>query len=209
MNIDLERYFPIADSIAATFGSNCEVAIHDLSTPEKSVVYVAGSATGRQIGQSFDHLIKNVLLNESFHNDQVNNYLFTTPDGRTIKSSSVLLRNASGVFGMLCINCDITVGQQYYQELSSFYSVSPKALPDEEIETNADVSSIINDLINNIFLNADTTPMTRKKAVELVKFMDEKGIFLVKGAIDQIAARMGVSKVTIYSYLDEAKGKKQ
>ena len=50
--------------------------------------------------------------------------------------------------------------------------------------------------------------MTRKKAVEIVKFMDEKGNFLVKGAIDQVAARMGVSKVTVYSYLDEAKGKK-
>ena len=50
--------------------------------------------------------------------------------------------------------------------------------------------------------------MNRKKCVELVKFMDEKGIFLVKGAIDKVAARLGVSKVTIYSYLDEAKGRR-
>ena len=38
--------------------------------------------------------------------------------------------------------------------------------------------------------------------------MDEKGIFLVKGAMDKVAELMGVSRVTIYSYLDEARGKK-
>lgn len=37
--------------------------------------------------------------------------------------------------------------------------------------------------------------------------MDEKGVFLVKGAIDKVAASMGLSKVTIYSYLDEVRGK--
>lgn len=47
-----------------------------------------------------------------------------------------------------------------------------------------------------------------RRCVELVKFMDEKGVFLVKGAIEKVAGIMGVSKVTIYSYLDEAKGKR-
>lgn len=204
----LERYFPIADTIAATFCPNCEVAIHDLTTPENSVVYVAGQVTGRRVGQSFDHLVKNVLLSGEFKNDQVDGYMFTTPDGRTIKSSSVLLREESKVVGMLCINVDITAGQQFYKEMSAFYNITPGESISEEVETDADVTSIINDLINNVFENSDTTNMTRKKAVEIVKFMDEKGIFLVKGAIDQVAARMGVSKVTVYSYLDEAKGKK-
>lgn len=38
--------------------------------------------------------------------------------------------------------------------------------------------------------------------------MDEKGIFLVKGSIDKVANFMGVSKVTVYSYLDAIKGKR-
>ncbi len=209
MKNSLKSYFSIADIIAATFCPNCEVAIHDLTTPENSVVYVAGQVTGRQVGQSFDHLVKNVLLSGEFKNDQVDGYLFKTPDGRTIKSSSVLIREGSKVIGMLCINVDITAGQQFYREMSAFYNVTQDEEFNEEVETDADVTSIINELINNILENADTENLTRKKAVEIVKFMDEKGIFLVKGAIDQVAARLGVSKVTVYSYLDEAKGKKQ
>ena len=75
-------------------------------------------------------------------------------------------------------------------------------------EVGEDVASILDNLIENILSEMDLTGMNRKKAVEIVKFMDEKGIFLVKGAVEKVAAKLGVSKVTIYSYLDEAKGKR-
>ena len=208
MNEKLKAYFPIADMIAATFGNKCEVIVHDLTQPETSVVYVAGQVTGRKVGQSFDHLIKNVLLSKEFKNDQADNYLFQTPDGRTIKSSSALIRDGGETIGMLCINYDVTVGQNFYQELASFYGVSPEPPVSTEVDAKDDVVSIIDDLINNILGAADTTQLNRKKCVELVKFMDDKGIFLVKGAMEKVAARLGVSKVTIYSYLDEAKGKR-
>lgn len=46
MNAILESYFAIADTIAGTFGSQCEVVVHDLSHPESFVVYAAnGSVT--------------------------------------------------------------------------------------------------------------------------------------------------------------------
>lgn len=208
MNEKLKTYFPIADMIASTFGNKCEVIVHDLSQPETSVVYVAGQVTGRKIGQSFDHLIKNVLLNKEFRNNQADNYIFHTPDGRTIKSSSALIQENGETIGMLCINYDLTVGQSFYQEMASFYCVSPEPPVNTEVDVKDDVVSIIDDLINNILGTADTTQLNRKKCVELVKFMDDKGIFLVKGALEKVATRLGVSKVTIYSYLDEAKGKR-
>ena len=49
MNPILKSYFVIADTIAGTFGEQCEVVVHDLSRPESSVVHVAnGAVTGRQ-----------------------------------------------------------------------------------------------------------------------------------------------------------------
>ena len=33
--------------------------------------------------------------------------------------------------------------------------------------------------------------------------MNDKGLFLIKGAADKVAERMNISKVTVYSYLDE------
>ena len=39
--------------------------------------------------------------------------------------------------------------------------------------------------------------------MEKIRFMKERGIFQVKGSIEQVAKRLGITKVTVYSYLDE------
>ncbi len=208
MNKKLQSIFPVADMIANTFGNNCEVTIHDLSQPRHSVIYVAGNVTGREIGQSFDHLIKQVLLNGEYKNDHADNYIFHTPDGKTIKSSTSLIRDEGNVIGALCINIDITLARQFYQDMTQLYGIEEQPVVSNEVDAPDDVSSIIDNLIDNIMAGADTTDMNRKKAVELIGFMDDKGVFLVKGAIDKVAAKLGVSKVTVYSYLDESKGKK-
>lgn len=46
-------------------------------------------------------------------------------------------------------------------------------------------------------------PRTRAERLELLAFMDERGVFLVKGALEHAALRLGVSKVTLYSDLDQ------
>jgi predicted transcriptional regulator YheO len=209
MNSILKTYFPVADMIAGTFGNSCEVVVHDLSQPESSVVHVAnGSVTGRQVGQSFDHLVRQVLLNKNFKDDKVTNYLFESSDGKKVKSSSALIRDEAGeVIGMLCINCDLTACQVMQAQLQSFLCTG-QAEPEAEKDVDQDVMAVIDELILKIIGTADVKNMTRKKSVEIVRFMDEKGIFLVKGAIDKVAALMGVSRVTIYSYLDEAKGRR-
>ena len=69
--------------------------------------------------------------------------------------------------------------------------------------------AIIDGLIISILKGQDVRGLSRKRCVEIIKFMDDKGIFLVKGAVDKVAELLGVSKVTVYSYLDEAKGKRK
>ena len=44
--------------------------------------------------------------------------------------------------------------------------------------------------------------LTREERLPLVRFMDTRGVFLVKGALDYAAERLGVLKVTLYSDLD-------
>lgn len=210
MNPLLETYFPIADMLVETFGEDCEVVIHDLEQPNNSVVYVAnGNVTNRQKGQSFDHLVRKVLLSKNFKDDRVTNYIFETEDGKKIKSSSVLIRNTEqDVIGMLCLNYDITSCVAAQSKLATFLNAEDTE-PESEKVVGQDVMAVIDELILNIIGTSDVKNITRKRGVEIVKFMDEKGIFLVKGAVDKVAALMGVSKVTIYSYLDEAKGKRK
>ncbi len=51
-------------------------------------------------------------------------------------------------------------------------------------------------------LGARLADMERAQKQTAVRRLDEHGAFVLRGAAEDIAGRMGVSKVTIYSYLN-------
>ena len=205
-NKKLTPYIPIANLIAKTFGKNCEVVIHDLSIPQNSVVYTLNNhVTGRQIGQTFDHLVKDVLLSKKFDHDYTANYVTIAEDGRKIKSSTALIRDTEGkVIGALCINYDLDAMNHMKIFLDDFMTAE-----EEKIETTVEpfdnVMEVVDDLIDTIIGNNKIEDLKRKDKIELIYFMDKKGLFLIKGAIEKVAEKLNISKVTVYSYLDEIK----
>ncbi|CAM2834349.1 hypothetical protein GCM10007176_19500 [Salinicoccus roseus] len=105
----LESFIPLAKSNAKMFGPNCEVVIHDLTHPQNSMMFTVNNhVTGREVGQSFDHLVKTVLQDEDFKEDHLSGYTFTTEDGRLIRSSTSLIRGSDRkVIGAYCVNFDV------------------------------------------------------------------------------------------------------
>lgn len=210
INKELEKYIPIANLIAKTFGKNCEVVIHDLLIPQNSVAYTINNhVTGRKIGESFDHLVKQVLLSRNFENDCATNYKTITEDGREIKSSTALIRSYKGnVIGALCVNYDVNHIKNSIAGMKEFFDDFLN-VDQEKVEINVEpfdnVMEIVDDLINKIIGNTDIDILKRKDKISLIQFMDTKGIFLIKGAIEKVAAKLKISKVTVYSYLDEIK----
>lgn len=204
MNNELVKYISIANVIAQTFGKHCEVVIHDLSIPQNSVVYTVNNhVTGRKVGQSFEHLIKDVLLSKKFEHDCTANYVTITEDGRKIKSSTALIRNSENkVIGALCINYDL----EHLYNMKSFLDEFMAAEQEETktiVEPFENIMEIVDDLIDKIIGNTQIETLKRKDKIELISFMDKKGLFLIKGAVEKTAEKLQISKVTVYSYLDE------
>jgi predicted transcriptional regulator YheO len=205
---ELMKYVPIADAIAQAFGEDCEVVLHDLTTPLSSVIYtVNGHVTGREVGQSFHHIITRVLLSKKLQNDVVANYKTETEDQRIIKSTTVLLRNTKGdVNGALCINQDLHSLRQLQEYLNKLTRVEEEPLKDE-VELLGNVQEIANNIIQQIIGENNVEKMDKAKKLEIVRFMDEKGVFLIRGAIDKVAESLQISRVTVYSYLDQIRNK--
>lgn len=202
-------YVPIAQMLVKTFGGDCEVVLHDLQDPTRSVIYVAGNVTNRKPGDSFDQLVRQVILSRELREDYVANYFFTSLNGKTIRSSTVLIKNdQGGLEGAMCINLDTTRLAQQAAFLQSFL---PPGMPPEK---NADqqppehIAKMIENLMDQIVGQEDPRQLSREERIEKVRFMDNKGIFLMKGSVEKAAEKLGVNKVTIYSYLDEIRGKR-
>ena len=48
--------------------------------------------------------------------------------------------------------------------------------------------------------------MNRLDKQRLVKFLDERGAFSLRKSVEAVAAMLGVSRFTVYNYLDASRG---
>ncbi len=209
MNPILENYIPVAKLISNTFGSHCEVIIHDFSKPQNSVVYTENNVvTNRNVGESFtEYFVKEVLLSRKFNNDCCANYIMEGKDGKKIKSSTALIRDLSGkVIGALCVNIDLTRITQFMDSLGGLLGMPDSITqPAGEVEVISSIREIVDDIIDKTIGDQEVDSMSRDQKVALIRFMNDKEIFTIKGTLDKVAERMKISKVTVYSYLDEIK----
>ena len=209
MNPKLKAYIPVADMIAQTWGAECEVVLHDVADPEHSVVYVVnGTVTGREIGQGFEHFVKSALEKGGTSEDFVANDFFRKK-GKLIRTSSAMIRDEKGkLIGALCINIDMTRMLQQAEYIQSFL---PQAQEKQAVKKQVSpdrVEDMVFSLIDNILADCETAALSREERIAKIRFMDTRGIFQLKGSIEQVAERLGVNKVTVYSYLDEVRGKR-
>ncbi len=75
--------------------------MNEFSHPEDALVAMAGNLTGRQVGAPLSDLVLKLLRQGKLNEDMIN-YSSRTPDGREIKSSTILIRDDDGqVLGCL------------------------------------------------------------------------------------------------------------
>ena len=223
MNKALQPYLSVAELIARTF-PHAEVVLHDMQMPQHSVVYVANSfVTGRKVGQTFHHLIEKAVFAGNPDDGVVDNFFFDH-DGKRIRSSSLLIRNdKKELIGALCINIDTSEAEKVLEVLNAWVNgpegdrVSAQKQTVENagtenktpVENKDSVSQFVNSMIDSMVNElVSAGSHTREDRLQLIRFMDERGVFLVKGSLEYVAGKLGLSKVTLYGYLDQIHGKR-
>ncbi|ANP52924.1 putative transcriptional regulator YheO [Streptomyces griseochromogenes] len=198
---------PVIDGIAATFGSCCEVVIHDFRRPEHSIVALAGSVTGRGVGGSMSEIGMKLLARGDEAHDELN-YLTRTQDGKLIKSSTMPLRDSTGaVFGALCVNLDVTAISQAHALIGELAGVAavPAGVPTTTF--GDDIGTVVDSIVDARQLSSAKTwtHLGRAERLDLFRDLDRRGVFAVRGAVQQVAARLGISRASAYNYLAAAR----
>ncbi|WP_041444813.1 helix-turn-helix transcriptional regulator [Syntrophobotulus glycolicus] len=201
----LENLKAIARGLAETYGRNSEVVVHDLRDLEHSVVYVAGNLTKREPGMPITDLVVKALRQEGNSAQDIIGYKTVTKNGRVMKSSTIFIRDDKGeIFASLCLNYDLTEMLNFKAILEDFSQI--RGANDEKQETFATtVQETIESLVSQAveILGKQPATMSTDDKVRLVGILENKGAFLIKGAVDYVAAVLGVSKFTIYNYLNK------
>ena len=210
--MDIEKHLPfmkqLAKGLAVQFGPKCEVVIHNLTDgPENTIIAIEnGHVTGRQIGDGASHIVMQALHEPGTVEDNLG-YLTRTQDGRLLRSSSICLRDENGKpIALLCINYDFTELSLASSILTNFTAIQTGGQSDRNgIQT---IYSNVNDMVDHFieesvtFVGKPVALMDRDDKVKAIKYLDEKGALSVKKSGDKVSQFFGISKYTLYSYLN-------
>lgn len=200
----IQLFEPVVDSIAEVLGACCEVVLHDFSDLEHSIVKIVnGYITGRKVGDPVTDLGLKTLKSYFPPGRLCASYMTKGNNGRALKSSSVLIRDTRGrIIGGLCINLDLAALESASEVLQQICRISPNSHDlQETFETNA--GKLLKNGIQEVLQRrgrsvARLGPLEKQ---EVVKELEAKGIFLIKGAVPKVANSLGLSRVSVYKYL--------
>jgi D-arginine utilization repressor len=190
----------VCEAIVTLFAPYAEVVAHDVRRDR--IVGIWNPLSERKVG---DRSLIEELPPHADGARVVGPYQKVLADGRQITSVSVVLHNAKGApRGRLCIDFDRSPFDGMIDQLIRF------AAPVEDRPAEL----FDKDWREQIFLVVDVEcrtrhlrreRLTRDHRLELVRVLDDRGLFATRNAAAHAGRALGVSRTTIYALLKEAR----
>ncbi|HBI55420.1 MAG: helix-turn-helix transcriptional regulator [Eubacteriales bacterium] len=199
----------LAKGIAAHFGDNCEVVVHDLTKGniESSIVAIEnGHVTSRRVGDGPSHVVLEALRNKDAVLEDHLNYLMTTKDQKIIKSSTIYVYDENGqAANILSINYDMTALLMAAHTLTNLTKTENGDKEPEPIVQN--VNDLLDELLEqSVRLVGKPVPLMNKDdKIKALQYLYDSGALLISKSGDKISRYFGISKYTLYNYIDVKK----
>ena len=191
---NLDRYIPVTEFIAEMMGPDTEVILY--SVTDRSVYYVINPMDEEMVvGSGLRSLERRFLENRLYdHESFVVNYRALSKHRNKLKSATLFLRGDNRqLIAMLTVNANVdrlvelrdmlnemVSGHRPYdnQHGTSFYNSF-------EVSVEGIVSTTIRKELDKYKVPPDR--LSQQEKIEIVRCLDQQGIFLVKGAIVEVA----------------------
>ncbi len=204
--MDLDFYRRLAQAIATQFGNDCEVVVHDLKgDPDHTIVAIEnGHVSHRHLGDGPSRVVLEALKEsdpEKLRDSA--GYLMKTHDGRILKCSTIYIRDENGApEGVFSINFDITELLMAERAVESILQHKADRKMPERIPVS--VNELLDDLIEQsvALVGKPVAMMNKEDKIRAIAFLNRSGAFLVTRSGDKVSKHFGISKYTLYSYID-------
>lgn len=218
-NALLRQYVKLTEFLGAALGPDYEVALHDLTDKNRSIIAIAnGYISGREIGAPLTNMALSVLKDESYEwQDYRLHYSGVSAAGNALRSSTMFIKEDGKLIGMLCINFDDSRFQSFAQQVLTLCHpnqfVQALEQPPEDghaprpetfrNSTEAVALDAIHHELNRLGISAER--LTSDERLQIISALEESGIFLLKGSVKDVAAGLRCSQASVYRYLAQIK----
>ena len=232
---DREAVFAVLSQLVGPLGRSLpgpvEIVLHDLAALPNSIVAIEGDVTGRRPGDPATDRLLETAASGSF--ETRTGYRTTSPSGRSLLSTTIVIRDAAGrPAAALCINRDVTDWQIIGSAARSILGENEAGLGFGDVgvvghnERNAqdersgaaalgsadggeafvhDVDELAAAVLRQAVAEQDVPVSLMRKAhkVEAVRSLKRRGFFMLRDAVEMAAQALSVTRFTIYNYLNE------
>ena len=213
-SIEQERPFfkQLFDMLETQMSCNDELVLHDLTKDyDHTIVDIRnGHVTDRRIGDCGSNLGLEVLRGTVENGDRYN-YITNTRSGKILRSSTIFIHDDDGhVIGSLCINKDITesLKMEAYMRNVNKYTLPGQEHESAERSIKEAFFNNVNELLDYMIqdaqaqVNKPVAQMDRADKQAFLKYLDDKGAFVIAKSGERVCDFLGISKYTLYTYLD-------
>lgn len=212
----LQPYAMLIEFLGKALGDNVEVALHDLTSKEQEIVAIANNHnSGREVGAKLSNLSIHYLEEKQYKDHEyVMNYKTTGPDGKLMRSATFFIKEEGRELpiGMLCINVNISDLEYLTTTIKKILGIKEEKDIEFKMDNPVEILSspleeMIDLYINECLESMGFAPyflaerLNVDEKIKVVKYLQEKGTFKVKGAIVLVAEKLAVSEPTVYRYL--------
>lgn len=215
----LQHYIKLTEFLGYALGPDYEVALHDLTTKDRSIIAIANKhVSGRDVGAPLTNVALRILRDKSYEKqDYLLHYLGVSASGKTLRSSTMFIKQDGKLIGMLCVNFDDSRFQSVSDALmklchpDQFVDINFQA--DEALAEPAGSAERFHNSIHGVATDAvldeldrrkiDAGRLTPEERLQIIASLDAAGIFLLKGAVKDVADALECSQASVYRYLSQ------
>lgn len=210
----LAQYIILAEFLSKTLGSEYEIVLHDINGENNSIVYIANSnISSRTINDPMtDSTFKYIKDKTVSNNDYIINNKGIEKYNKIIRSSSLFIKDKENkLAGILCINFNgskyVNLAKQILKLTNMENASIENKYLNNPIEIMDNISSSISVATDNAVsqsLEDSFIPverLTQEEKISIVRELEAKGVFMLKGAVSEVAEKLAVSEATLYRYI--------
>lgn len=218
----MEQAEKLVDFLGLILGDAYEIVLQDVSPDKMNIVAIAnGHVSGRTIGAPLTDLSLQMLTDGEWKTKEyLCNYTGATKDGKLLKSSTFFIKEDRKLVGMLCINQDTSRFQAISDEVLRIGGImsqqahsenKPELMPRKVENFSEDFSEMTIRAILDTLGTDNQIPLNRLKQSERMKIVEglnKKGVFVMRGAVSEVARQLECSEASIYRYLSKVQKKR-
>lgn len=211
----------IVESLGSMLPPGTEVILHDLRALPNSIIAVAGNVTGRRAGDPATDYLLEMIAQDRLRT--VHGYATRTAEGVRLRSSTMVIRGpADNAVAAVCINTDLS-HWTWLEQLTRTMTGAPsqgESAPADAAETATvpavgagditetfarDVEELAQSVLHRA-VSASGLPaqqMRKEQKIAAVRELHDRGFFLLRDSVDTAARALGISRFTVYNYLNE------